>query len=95
MQGTRQINKSIIDIKMENNCFQGVLPLLKVCTDPLTEDNNRNFARGSPTDLFFGLFGQRDRVETIQSGVWIDFYFPLHFSDYIYIYILSECYRQT
>ena len=30
-------------------------PPLKVCTDPLTGDNNRNFARGSPTELFFFL----------------------------------------
>ena len=27
--------------------------MTKMCTDPITEYNNRNFARGSPTDLFF------------------------------------------
>ena len=37
-------------------CLQGSPPLLKVCTNPLTEGNNRNFARGSRTDLYFILF---------------------------------------
>ena len=47
---------------------------------PLTEGNNRNFARGSPTELsFFGFFGQKDRVATRQAGVWIYFYFSYFF----------------
>ena len=48
-----QINKAISDLKMATNILQGVPPLIKVYTDPLTEDNNRNFARGSFTEIFF------------------------------------------
>ena len=36
--------------------MQGVPPLLEVCTDPLTEDNNHNFARGPPTEYYFFPF---------------------------------------
>ena len=44
---------------MATKILQVIHPLLKVCTDPLTEDNNPNFARGSPTEIFFSLlFGQ-------------------------------------
>ena len=32
--------------------LKGDPPLLKVCTDPLAEDNNQNFARGSHTEIF-------------------------------------------
>ena len=65
---------------MITKILYGVPPLLKVCTAPPTEDNNRDFVGGSPTD-FFCLFGQLDRVSTGQAGVWIYFNFPLHFSD--------------
>ena len=71
-------------MKMATEFLQGVPPLLKVCTYPLAKDNNQNFARGSTNDIFFGFFGQRDQVATRQDGVWMNFYFPLHFSDYIY-----------
>ena len=43
-------------MKGTTRILQGVPPLSKVCTDPLTEDNNQNFARDSPTEIFF--FGQ-------------------------------------
>ena len=48
-------------------------PLLKGCTYPLTEDYNRNFARGSPTEIFFVFFGQQEWIAARQAGVWIDF----------------------
>ena len=51
-QGTFQINEAIGDLKMATKFLQGVPPLLKVCTDLLTEYNNRNFARGPPTETF-------------------------------------------
>ena len=38
---------------MATKILQGDPPLIKVCIDPLTEDNNPNFARGSLTKLFF------------------------------------------
>ena len=44
---------------MVTKTFQGDPPLLKVCTDTLTEDDNRDFSRGYPTEIsFFNLFGQ-------------------------------------
>ena len=46
-----QINKEISDNNMTTKFLQGDPPMLKVCTDPLTEDNNRNFARGSPNEI--------------------------------------------
>ena len=44
-------------LKITTKMLQWVTPLLKVCTDPLTEDNNGFFSRGSPTALYlsFGL----------------------------------------
>ena len=57
-------------MKISTKTFQGVAPLLKVCTDPLTEDNNRNSARVSPTEIFGGggVFGQQDWVATRQAS---------------------------
>ena len=40
---------------MATGIFKGVPPILKVCKDALTEDNNQNFARGSPTELYLPL----------------------------------------
>ena len=37
---------------MATKILQGAPPLIKMFTYPLTEDNNRNFARGLPTDIF-------------------------------------------
>ena len=34
---------------MESEILQGFLPLLKVCIDPLPEDDNLNFESGYPT----------------------------------------------
>ena len=75
MQGTYPVlnycqnNLVISDLKMATKILQGVPLLLKVCTDTLTEDNNQNYARGSPTGIsFFGFFGQRDRFATRQAS---------------------------
>ena len=79
-------------MKRNNRIFPGISPLnspflvslVEVVSAPLTERNNRNFARGSPIELsFFGLFGQKHRLSITQDGVLIDF----HFSDFLYIYI--------
>ena len=43
----------VSDLKLTTKILQGIPLLLEVCTDILTEDNNRNFARGPHTDLFF------------------------------------------
>ena len=48
-----QINRAISDLNMANKILQGPNPLLKGCTDPLTEDNNRNFSKGFLTELSF------------------------------------------
>ena len=41
---------------METKILQGDPPLLKVCTDPLTEDNKTYFSGDSSTELFFPFF---------------------------------------
>ena len=79
-----QINKAISDLNLATKILQGVPPLLKVCTDSLTEDNNRVFARGYPTEIFFGFFGKQERIKTRQSGVCI-YIFSL-FTSLIYLY---------
>ena len=48
-----QTIKAISDLKMATEILQGVPPLLKVFKDPLTKDNNHNFARGYPTEISF------------------------------------------
>ena len=42
-------------MKMATKHFQGDPTLLKVRTAPISEDNNRNFSRGSPTEIIFFL----------------------------------------
>ena len=41
------------DMNLATKLLQGVPPLIKVCTDQLTEDNNQNFAKGYPTEIFY------------------------------------------
>ena len=38
-------------MNMKTKCSQGSNPPIKVCTYPITEGNNLNFARGSRTEL--------------------------------------------
>ena len=45
----------ISDLKRTAKILKGAPPLLIVCKYPQTEDNNHNFARGSPTKIFLNL----------------------------------------
>ena len=45
----------IIVLNMATEISQGVSPLLNVRTDPIPEDNNSKFSRGSPTELSLTL----------------------------------------
>ena len=87
-QGTCNINEAISDLKMSTNILQGVLSLMKVCTDTHTEDNNRNFGRGYSTEFFWVFFVQHNWVATKQAGAWIYFLFSSHSSDFYYFYFV-------
>ena len=47
--------EAIRDVKMTHEILLGVPPVLKMCTYSLPEDDNWNFAMGSPSDLYFTL----------------------------------------
>ena len=50
-----QVNKAISDLKIATKTLKWVPPLLKMCTDPLTENNNRNFQEVPPLSFLCPL----------------------------------------
>ena len=68
---------------MSTKILQGIPPLLKVCTDPLTEGNNRDFVKGSSLRSFFCFFGlvsvpiTEDNNQDFLRGSPTEFIFPL------------------
>ena len=59
-------------MKLATKILQGIHPLIKVYTYPLTEGNNRYFSRGSPTEHSLFLVYLGNKIGLPLETIWFD-----------------------